>query len=230
MGPEKRERGMHRGPLWPLAKGSEENVLAVGVGWLAAWLLHRASQKGSARPLFWLASAALGTVLYFFRDPDRETALPEDVVLSPADGEVVDVSRERESRYLNRDTVRISIFLSLLDVHVQRNPVSGRVTCIDHQPGQFLQAFKPEASEVNEYIAMVIDNEQVGPVLVKQIAGIMARRCVNHETVGHYVRVGDRFGMIRFGSRVDLFLPAETTVLTAVGDRIFAGITPLATL
>lgn len=221
---------MHRGSIWPLAKGSEQNAAAAGAAWLATLLLSKAGEGRGSKVLFWLATAALGTVLYFFRDPDRETFLPEDVVLSPADGEVVAVKRERESRYLDRETVRISIFLSLLDVHVQRNPVSGRITMIDHQPGQFVQAFRPEASEVNEYIAMVIDNDQAGPVLVKQIAGILARRCVNHETVGHYVRAGDRFGMIRFGSRVDLYLPADTAVLTAEGDQVFAGVTPLATL
>lgn len=213
-----------------MAKGSEENVLAAGGVWLAALILKKSSNGWMSKLFFGLASAALGTVLYFFRDPDRTTSLPEDVVLSPADGEIVDIKRERESRYLNRDTVRISIFLSLLDVHVQRNPVSGRVTMIDHQPGQFVEAFRPEASDVNEYIAMVIDNERAGPVLVKQIAGIMARRCVNHETVGHYVRVGDRFGMIRFGSRVDLYLPADAAPLAAIGDQVFAGVTPLATI
>lgn len=221
---------MHRGSFWPMAKGSEENVLAAGGVWLAALILQKSSNGWMSKLFFGLASAALGTVLYFFRDPDRATSLPEDVVLSPADGEIVDIKRERESRYLNRDTVRISIFLSLLDVHVQRNPVSGRVTMIDHQPGQFVEAFRPEASDVNEYIAMVIDNERAGPVLVKQIAGIMARRCVNHETVGHYVRVGDRFGMIRFGSRVDLYLPADAAPLAAIGDQVFAGVTPLATI
>ena len=221
---------MHRGPWWPLAKGSENNVLVVVIAWIAAWLLKRSGRGGVITLLYWLITGLLAITLYFFRDPERETALPEDIVLAPADGEVTEIVDERETRYLNRDTIRVSVFLSLLDVHVQRNPVSGRVMLIDHQPGEKLQAFQPEASDVNEYIAMVVNHETFGPVLVKQIAGILARRCVNHETVGHFVRAGDRFGMIRFGSRVDLYLPADASMLIAVGDKVFGGVTPIATL
>lgn len=221
---------MHRGPWWPLAKGSENNVLVLMIAWIAVWLLKRSGRGGIITLLYWLVTCLLAITLYFFRDPERETALPDDVVLAAADGEVSEIVHERETRYLNRDTIRVSIFLSLLDVHVQRNPVSGRVMLIDHQPGENFQAFRPEASEVNEYMAMVINHETFGPVLVKQIAGILARRCVNHETVGHFVRAGDRFGMIRFGSRVDIYLPANSSMLIAVGDKVFAGVTPIATL
>ena len=211
-----------------MAIGSEQNMLGALGAWGIAWAVHQLGRNGLTRLLLGLATAALGVIVYFFRDPDRPTVISDDLAVSPADGEVVAVVREFEGRYLNREVIRISVFLSILDVHVQRNPVSGRVTLIDHQPGQYLQAFRPEASDVNEYIAMIIEHETHGPILVKQIAGIMARRCVNHESVGHYVRSGDRFGMIRFGSRVDLYLPVEAGVLVAEGDRVLAGLTPIA--
>ncbi len=136
---------------------------------------------------------------------------------------------EREERYLMADSLRISLFLSVMDVHVQRIPLEGRVAVVEYQPGMFLQAFKPEASKVNEAIATVIETVY-GCILVRQVAGILARRCVNYLEVDELVQTGQRFGLIRFGSRIDLSLPPEAQVLVAAGDKVQGGITPVARL
>ena len=149
--------------------------------------------------------------------------------MSPCDGRVVEIVREREDHYLQREALRISTFLSVLNVHVQRAPLAGTVEVVEHQPGRFLQAFKAEASSVNEHIGTVMATES-GTILVKQIAGILARRCVNYTEPGQTLLMGERLGLIRFGSRVDLFLPCDAEILVSLGDRIHGGITPVAQL
>jgi phosphatidylserine decarboxylase len=176
-----------------------------------------------------LASFIWGLILYFFRDPDRNPQGQAGLVVGPCDGEVVSIDRLVENLYLNTETVRISIFLSVFNVHVQRIPLAGEVTLVDHRPGRFLQAFRPEASDVNEYIAMQIDTPY-GVLLVKQIAGILARRCINYCQPGEQVKAGQRFGLIKFGSRVDLFLPQQAEVRVNIGDRVLGGLTPIAQL
>jgi phosphatidylserine decarboxylase len=168
-------------------------------------------------------------ILYFFRDPQRIPGQEPGVLLSAADGEVVEIAREQETAYLGRDMIRISVFLSIFDVHVQRAPIDGTVSFVHHQPGRFLQAFRPEASTANEHIATLFQTEY-GPVLVKQIAGILARRCVNYLRPGQSVRAGQRFGLIRFGSRVDLFVAPGAEILVNVGDRVAGAVTPIAHL
>ena len=168
-----------------------------------------------------------GIILYFFRDPDRAPVKEPGLVVGPADGVVVSIEPFEEEKYLQTRTIRVSMFLSIWDVHVQRAPLGGLVKLVSHQPGKFLQAFKPEASEVNEYIAMVIETEY-GPVMVKQISGIMARRCVNFANPGDKLETGMRFGHIKFGSRVDLFLPSNVEVLVKVGDKVRGGLTRIA--
>jgi len=176
-----------------------------------------------------LALALWLLILYFFRDPNRQVVNQPGLVIGPADGEVVEIARERESRFLRAEVIRISLFLSVLDVHIQRVPLGGEVTLVQRQPGKFLQAFKPEASEVNEYIAMVIETGY-GRILIKQIAGILARRCVNYARPGDQVATGQRFGLIRFSSRVDLFLPPNAELLVKIGDKIVGGLTAVARL
>jgi phosphatidylserine decarboxylase len=166
-------------------------------------------------------------VLYFFRDPDRQVLDEPGLVVGPGDGKVVAIEPMHEDGYLKADTVRISIFLSILDVHVQRAPIAGEVTSVEHKPGAFLQAFKPEASKLNDRISMVIDTEH-GPILVDQIAGILARRCINFAQSGDRLRTGQRYGLIKFGSRVDLYLPPEAEILAQLGDQVHGGITPIA--
>lgn len=176
-----------------------------------------------------LTAALWFMVLYFFRNPQRKVLEQSGVVVGPCDGKVVEILRMVEGEYLNREAIRISVFLSVLDVHVQRAPLAGRVALVEHHPGKFLQAFRPAASQTNDHIAMLIETDR-GPILVKQIAGILARRCMNFARVGDELQSGQRFGLIRFGSRVDLFLPARAEVLTEVGDQVYGGITPVALL
>jgi phosphatidylserine decarboxylase len=168
-------------------------------------------------------------VLYFFRDPQRKPIQEPGLVVSAADGEVVAIVQEQAGTLAERETLRISVFLSILDVHVQRVPLAGTVMRIEHRPGKFRQAFRPEASEENEAITTELATA-FGPVVVRQIAGIMARRCVNYLAVGQAVETGQRFGLIRFGSRVDLFLPPTAEILVTIGSKVQGGTTPVARL
>jgi phosphatidylserine decarboxylase len=218
-----------RDSIWPFARGGGPTIALVTAIWAILLLLWRQRRHWGTGGLFALASAVWLLVLYFFRDPNRPLWSEPGLVMSAADGKVVAVVNETEPLYLQRPVTRISTFLDITDVHVQRIPISGVVRRISFRPGKFLQAFRPEASMENESIAMEIETAH-GTVLVKQIAGIMARRCVNYATPGEPVAAGERFGLIRFGSRVDLFLPQTAEVLVAVGDRVAGGLTPVARL
>jgi phosphatidylserine decarboxylase len=213
---------------WIFAEGGTGN-LAIVVAFVAvAVLLWRIWPQSFLLDILLFIAALVAMVgLYFFRDPNRLIRNEVGTVLSPADGKVVAIVKEHEPLYLQENVCRISIFLSVLDVHVQRAPVDGEVTLVEHRPGQYLQAYKPEASEVNEYIAMIIDSAY-GRILVKQIAGILARRCVNYAEVGEEVKAGQRFGLIRFGSRVDLFLPTTAEIMVQLDDHVYGGLTPIA--
>lgn len=215
---------------WPFAEGGGATILAATLVWalcLALWLVW---PNTFSLVLVLVLTGVWLAILWFFRDPPRRVSAEKGMVVSPADGQVVKIVDEFEARYLRRQTRRISIFLDVYHVHVQRVPLAGRVVDVQHQAGQFLQAFRSEASEVNEHIAMLIDSGPPGTYLVKQIAGIMARRCVNYVRPGTNVATGQRFGLIRFGSRVDLFLPVEAHVVATVGQRVYGGVTPIAHL
>ena len=174
-----------------------------------------------------LLTALFALLLYFFRDPERTAPAGERLLLAPADGRVVEVKRVYEPRFLEGEALKISIFMSLLDVHVNRTPIEGQVTMVEHIPGQFLQAFRPEASEVNEHNLIGLESRH-GRVLVKQVAGIMARRIVCWVRPGQRLQAGERLGVIKFGSRVDLYLPPEAEPVIRVGDQARAGVTVIA--
>jgi phosphatidylserine decarboxylase len=224
----KNEYGRDR--RWIFAKGGGSTILvvvAIVLVVLGLWLIWPDSLLLDLL-LFVVAIAGI-LVLYFFRDPNRKVAVEPGVVVAPADGKIVAIVEEDEPIYLQESVCRLSIFLSVFDVHVQRMPIEGEVALVERRPGAFLQAFRPEASDVNEFVAMII-NSKCGRVMVKQIAGILARRCVNYAEVGETLAKGERFGLIKFGSRVDLFLPAGAQFLVAVGDQVYAGLTPVARL
>lgn len=174
-----------------------------------------------------LLTTLFALLLYFFRDPERTSPAGEGVFLAPADGRVVEVKQVHEPRFLQGEGLKISIFMSLLDVHVNRVPVEGQVVLVEHVPGQFLQAFRPEASEVNEHNLVGLESRH-GRVLVKQVAGIMARRVVCWVRPGQKVQAGDRLGVVKFGSRVDVFLPPGAASAVRVGDRARGGVTVIA--
>ncbi len=206
----------------PFAHGSEATlVIATAVLGLAAWLQSKLPRYIGV-PLLVLTLPLWGLVLYFFRDPGRPRPPGEELILSPADGRVVAIEQVDEPLFIQGPAVRISIFMSIWDVHVNRSPISGAVKLFRHVPGQFLQAFLPEASDVNEHNLLGI---QAGErrVLLKQIAGILARRCVSYVTVGDQLERGERFGLIRFSSRVDTFLPPDVEIHVQIGDSVQSG-------
>jgi phosphatidylserine decarboxylase len=171
--------------------------------------------------------AGVGFCLYFFRDPERTPPAGEHLVVSPADGRVLEVRAEREERFLGAPATRVSIFMSPLDVHVNRSPVAGTVERVQHTAGKFHAAFADKASLDNERNAVVLESEG-RRYLVIQIAGALARRIVCRRAPGDRLGRGERFGMIMFGSRVDLFLPPDVTPRVSKGDRVQAGRTVVA--
>ncbi len=159
---------------------------------------------------------------YFFRDPERIVPEGENIFVSPADGKVILIQNIYEEKFLKSEAVEVSIFMSPLDVHVNRAPCDGTVEAVVHTKGKFLSAFKPEASLQNENIAMLLDTGQ-GRVLVRQVAGFLARRAVCRVKPGDSLRKGGRYGLIKFSSRLDIYLPKETHIKVKLGDRVKAG-------
>jgi phosphatidylserine decarboxylase len=173
----------------------------------------------------WLPPAAW--VALFFRDPDRPGPRGDHLVLAPADGRVVAVVQEAAHEFIRGPTTRISIFMSVFDVHVNRHPVSGVVRHRAYRPGRFVNATLDKASAHNERASLGVAGPR-GPVLVRQIAGIIARRIVTDPAPGDVVRQGERLGLIRFGSRLDTLLPPGVTIRVRPGERVRAGITVVA--
>jgi len=193
-------------------------IAAAAVTTLLAWL-------AGVGPLALLGLAATVFFVSFFRDPDRVTPPGPQLVTAPADGKVVAVLDDvHEERFLKRACRRVSIFMSPLDVHVNRMPVDGRVVEVVHQPGQFHAAFLDKASELNEQTAVLLEDGRGERVLCVQIAGQLVRRIVCRLRPGDAVRRGDRYGLIMFGSRLDLYLPPVVEVSVKVGDRVAAGV------
>jgi phosphatidylserine decarboxylase len=181
-------------------------------------------------PLFWVLLIITLWVCYFFRDPERVTPVRDGLVVSPADGRIsmiVNAVPPVEMGLPEVPMLRISVFMNVFDCHVNRSPVAGRITRVAYTPGLFLNADLDKASEDNERNALVIETEGV-PVGVVQIAGLVARRIVDWVKEGDSLVTGQRFGLIRFGSRVDVYLPTTTQVLVGVGQKAIAGETVLA--
>ena len=169
----------------------------------------------------WVLLAVAAFVAYFFRDPERSIPTTPGLLLAPADGKVVAVSPQATSPAPPSETV-VSVFLSVLDVHVNRAPMAGVVEDVHYQPGKFLPAFRADASVINEQNSVTFQDGSTR-VVVKQIAGILARRIVCRVKAGDQVSAGERFGLIRFGSRVDILIPPEFTVHVRLGQRIRGG-------
>ena len=166
---------------------------------------------------------------FFFRDPARHPPPGANLVVSPADARVMVAGAEVWPGAPVGEWKVISMFLSPLDVHVNRTPVAGTVKRVEYHPGKFLPAYKKEAGELNEWTEVLIEGPR-GPVVVRQIVGILARRIVCRLAPGDQVSAGQRYGVMKFGSRIDLFLPRTATILVKAGDKVVGGETTLATL
>lgn len=194
-------------------------IFALGViGWFLGWL--------------WLVVIAGLLVLFctnFFRDPDREIPTGDDVVVAAADGVVADIVEIDETEVLKTRCRRVGIFLSVFDVHVNKAPIAGKVVYQQHHPGLYLDARDPECSKKNEALTWAIEGAQA-TLVIRQITGAIARRIVPWSKVGDEVAKGFRFGMIRFGSRTEVYLPLDATVEVKVGDRVAGAATVIARL
>jgi phosphatidylserine decarboxylase len=209
----------------PIHRDGYKFLFAFGLATLVLFLL--------APLLGWLGAVVTAWCAYFFRDPDRVTPARQGLVVSAGDGKIVgttDVSPPRELEFGAETRTRISVFLSILDVHIVRAPIGGRIVRSHYVPGAFLNAELDKASEENERRALVIETKTGEKVGVMLIAGLIARRIVTFVGEGASVAQGERIGLIRFGSRVDVYLPAGASVLVAAGQTAIGGETVLAEL
>lgn len=193
-------------------------LLIAGAYAITPWLGHA----------FAVAGVVLAALIFnFFRNPIIPVVMDDTQVLAPCDGKVVVIEEIQEARFFHEPRTQISIFMSPLNVHVNRNPISGRVTFAKYYPGKYLMAFNPKSSELNEQSFFVVENERLS-VGFKQIAGFLARRIKYYIQEGQEVEQGTEFGFIKFGSRIDILLPPEATIKVQLGDTAKAGITVLA--
>jgi len=167
-------------------------------------------------------------VLQFFRNPKRNFNLAEDHIISPVDGKVVVIEEVFEKEYFKDKRLQVSVFMSPVNVHVTRYPAGGKVVYSKYHPGKFLVAWHPKSSEENERTTVVVENKEFGEVLHRQIAGAMAKRIVNYAETGSDVTQAEDSGFIKFGSRVDVFLPLNTKIDVVLNQKVKGGITVLA--
>ena len=217
-------------------------VFLAGACWIGVWVLGRGpmdsvastgpSNAASAGEIAlqisaWALSVLAVFVRWFFRNPEPTVPSDESLVVAPGPGTVIRIEEVEEPDFIVGTATKISIFLSVFDVHVQRAPISGTVGYKVYRPGAYTVAWADKASEDNEQSSLGISTDK-GKVLVKQIAGLVARRIITDPSQGDIVERGTRFGLIRFGSRVDLFLPSHWDILCSVGDRVTVGSSPMA--
>lgn len=186
-------------------------------GWMALWVLTI------------LLAMVFIFHFFFFRDPERTIQAEENVVLSPADGTIIKIDEVDEPVYIGGKAKRICIFMSVFNAHINRNPVNGLVEHLEHKDGQFLAAFADHAPDVNERTEIGVKTEY-GKVFFMQIAGLIARRIVCRLDNGQELRAGERFGMIKYSSRVDIFLPLNTKIHVKLKDTVKAGLSTLGEL
>ncbi len=166
-------------------------------------------------------------ILWFFRNPKRNIIIDDNVILSPADGKILDIKEVNENEFFKNDRIKISIFLSITNIHVTRFPISGKIIYNKYHPGKYLLAWHPKSSEKNERTSVVISNNSFGNILYRQIAGAVARRIVNYAKTNLEVIQGEDSGFIKFGSRVDIFLPLNSDISVKKGQNVKGGITIL---
>jgi phosphatidylserine decarboxylase len=208
----------------PFAKYGLKELFIFSLVWIALGALLWAAGP-AVRPFSALALAGLLFTLNFFRDPGRAVPQEPGLVVAPADGTVVEISECEETEFLKRPCAKIGIFLSVFDVHVNRAPCDGPVTAAAYRPGKFLDARHPDCGPQNERQSI-----QVGPMVVKQVAGLIARRIVCEAKPGDVLKRGERFGMIKFGSRTELYIPKDQVeeIRVRLKDKVKGGETVVA--
>ncbi|MCC5925462.1 MAG: phosphatidylserine decarboxylase family protein [Bacteroidetes bacterium] len=198
-----------------ILKASVISAILLGLGiWLGGIWLIILGVLGIFTILF---------TLYFFRDPDRSIPQGEHYIIAPADGKVIDIRQVQEKNYFKGEVTQVSIFLSPLDVHVNRNPISGLIEYAKYYPGEYLVAWHEKASELNERSEFGVLHASGARMLFRQITGYVARRITFHIKQGDTIKAGDRFGMMKFGSRMDLLYRDDIRLNVKPGDRIVAG-------
>ena len=211
---------------------AREGLVFIAIAALIAAGTYALALNRRSWPL-WLLAFLLTVVAlwvaYFFRDPERTGARGDQVVVAPADGKVVLIQEVDEPAFMGGRAKRISIFMNVFNVHVNRYPVSGKVAYVKYNAGKFLNAAAEKSSLENEQMSVGVETPR-GRVLTRQIAGLIARRIVTYSKLGETVQQGDRMGLIRFGSRVDVFLPLDAKILVKIGEAPVAGTTVIAEL
>ena len=205
----------------------------IGIGIAAVVISFIAALHYRSWPLWLLALLITVVALwcaYFFRDPERTGPRGADLIVAPADGKVLMITDVDEPLFIGGRATRISIFMNILNVHVNRYPVDGRVDFVHYNKGKFLNAAAEKSSLENEQMSVGITTPSGVKILTRQIAGLIARRIVTYSKVGDQAHQGERFGIIRFGSRVDVFIPTDAVVNARLGDITTAGTTVLAEL
>ncbi len=183
--------------------------------------------------LYWLGFIALiltAYILYFFRDPVRPLPKDQNAVLCPADGKILSIDKIRNAEFDNGECYRIKIFLSIFNVHIQRAPIAGKISSIIYNPGKFLNALDEKSSDENENNIVCIDGNNKVRVVVKQIAGIIARRIICKCSIGDSVNKGEKYGLICFGSRVEALIPTYVEIKVKPGMKVYAGETVIGIL
>jgi len=180
-------------------------------------------------PLFFLLIVLYAWILFFFRNPSRNIAVPDPhTVYAPADGTIVAIEETTEEEYLQRPCIQVSIFMSPLNIHVNRYPVDGTVQYCQYHPGKYIVAWHPKSSMLNEHATVAIKTAGNKEIVVRQIAGAIARRIVTYSQPGQKVKQGDDLGFIKFGSRVDVFLPTDAKISVALHQKVKGNITGIA--
>ena len=203
---------------WPFVIGSFIMTAVLFAGWYYSdniWLLST---------MFFATIVTLFMAL-FFRDPSRKIPEGDDILVSPADGFVVGISEIPDHHFLKAPAIQVSIFLTVFDVHINRIPVAGRIEYVNYKTGKFLSAFKEEASEANEQTEVGLITESGVKIAFKQIAGLIARRIICKLKAGQSCATGERYGLIRFGSRADMILPLGTKLEIKKGEHVTGGLT-----
>jgi phosphatidylserine decarboxylase len=181
--------------------------------------------------LFYIACfILLLIILYFFRVPGRWQIEIENEVLSSADGVICAIEEVEETEYFNEKRIQVSVFMSVFNVHINWYPVKGKVIYYKYHPGSYFVAHKPKSSTENERTSVVIENQKNRKLLVRQVAGLVARRIICYAKEGEEIEQGSELGFIKFGSRVDIFLPLDTAILVKLGDKVRGRYTPIARL